>query len=230
MLVTPRPGVNRDNLLKALQSAHNDVLNLRGGGGPSTAHKRLLAYLEWTSNAVRMLGNQISSADLAYLVLTKRYELLLSGAGTLTGTEMEAQRVVNGLVSLELDQRVEAFDAAIKALQGQIKRWSGSAHLVVPDTSFYIQHQDKLEDADFASLIKLAWTDHPIHVLAPVVIVDELDRLRKVKTSTSDGAPGTRWECWIRYSRPPQAWLVFVPGRSARQVLKAWHVAKSPSS
>jgi rRNA-processing protein FCF1 len=179
MLVTPRPGVSRDNLLSTLRRVHNDAVNLRGGSGPSTAHKRLLAYLEWTSNTVRMLGNQVSSADLAHLVLTKRHELLLSGAGTLTGTEMEVQRVVNGLVSLELDQRVEAFDAAVKALDKQIKRWSAYASFVVPDSSFYIQHQDKLEDADFGPLLDV-WQS-PVAVLVPVVVVDELDRLKESK-------------------------------------------------
>jgi rRNA-processing protein FCF1 len=179
MLVTPRPGVNRDNLLAALQRVHNDVYNLRGGGGPSTAHKRLLSYLEWTSNTVRMLGNQVSNADLAYLVLTKRYELLLSGAGTLTGTEMEVQRVVNGLVSLELDQRVEAFEEAVKALQAQIARWSLNGEFVMPDTTVYIEHEQKLEASDFGPLIDM-WGS-PIRVLVPMVVVDELDRLKESK-------------------------------------------------
>ena len=115
MLITPRPGVSRSHLLETLQRVHTEVFNLRGGGGPGTAHKRLLAYLEWTSNAVRMLGYQVSDADLNSLVLTERYKLLLSGVGTMTSTEMEVQRVVNGLVSLELEERVAAFDAAIKA-------------------------------------------------------------------------------------------------------------------
>ena len=142
MLVTPRPGINWDNLLKSLQSVRTDAFSLRGGSGPTSAHKRLLVYLDWTSNAVRVLGNQISPADLAHLVVTKRYELLLAGAGTLSGTEMEVLRVVNGLVSLELDERVEAFDAAIKTLERQIKRWSAYGHYVVPDTSFYIEHKE----------------------------------------------------------------------------------------
>ncbi len=179
MLVTPRPGVNRDNLLKSLQSVHNEVFNLRAGSGPSTAYKRLLAYLEWTSNAVRMLGNQISSADLDRLVLTRRHELLLSGVGGMTSTEMEVQRVVNGLVSLELDQRVEAFDAAIKALDAQIGRWPAYGHFVVPDTSFYIEHDQKLKDADFGPLIDV-WQS-PVTVLMPIVIVDELDGLKQSK-------------------------------------------------
>jgi len=148
MLITPRPGVNRDNLLKALRSIHDEVFNV-WSSGPQGAYKRLLAYLEWTSNAVRMLSNQVTSTDLERLVLTKRYELILSGVGTMTGTEMEVQRVVNGLVSLELQQRVDAFDQAIKVLDAQIKRWSLSGMFVLPDTTVYIEHEKKLEEADF---------------------------------------------------------------------------------
>jgi rRNA-processing protein FCF1 len=181
MFITPRPGVNRDNLLKTLQSVHTDVFNLRGGGGPArTAHDRWLAYLEWTSNAVRMLGNQISESDLNRLVLTDRYRLLLGGAvGTLTGTEMQVQRTVNGLVSLELDERVTAFDAAIQALRSQILRWSGYGHYVVPDTSFYVHHPDKLEGIDPGALLGDPHADFV--VMVPMVIVDELDRLKETK-------------------------------------------------
>lgn len=178
MLVTPRPGVNRDNLLNSLRSVQTEVFNLRGGG-PQGHYKRLLAYLEWTSNAVRMLSNQISDADLRELVLTRRYELLLGGVGNMTGNEIEVQRAVNFLVSLELDQRVEAFDAAIKALQARITRWTQYSHFVVPDTSFYIKHPQKLEIADFGPLINV-WQS-PIHILVPMVVVDELDRLKEIK-------------------------------------------------
>lgn len=60
---------------------------LRGAGGPPDVHKRLLAYLGWTTFAVQMLANQVSDADLRALVLTRRYELLLSGVGTMRGSE-----------------------------------------------------------------------------------------------------------------------------------------------
>jgi hypothetical protein len=181
MLVTPRPGVNRENLLKSLQSVYTDAYNLRGGGGAArNTYERLLAYVEWTSAAVRMLGNQVSNSDLDSLVLTGRYRLLLAGlVGTMTSTEQPVQRVLNGLVSLELDERTEDFEAAIKALQDQIARWSGYGHYVVPDTSLYIHHKDKLEDADFGPLINV-WQSE-VTVLVPMVIVDELDRLKEAK-------------------------------------------------
>jgi hypothetical protein len=50
---------------------------------------------------------------------------------------------------------------------------------IVPDSSSYIQHPDKLEDADFGPLLNV-WRS-PITVLVPVVVVDELDRLKESK-------------------------------------------------
>jgi hypothetical protein len=179
MLVTPRPGVDRKYLLDTLRSVQGNVASLRGAGSSGSAHKRLLAYLEWANLAVRMLGNQISSGDLDRLVLTRRHELLLSGVGTMASPETGVQRVVNDLVALELDQRVEVFDAAIKALDAQITRWSSPLTLVVADSSFYVEHPQKLEAVDFAPLVGALQSD--LHLMVPIVVVDELDGLKQSK-------------------------------------------------
>ena len=175
MLVTPRPGISLDNLVENLQRIHTDAFNLRGGGGAQTAHKRLLAYLEWASDAARMLRNQVSESDVAALVLTRRYELLLSSSGTMASTAQE--RVVNDLVSLELDQRVADFEDAIKTLQSERDRWARSGALVVPDSSFYIRYPDKLENVDFRPLLSIR--EENVSVLIPIVVVDELDGLKQ---------------------------------------------------
>jgi rRNA-processing protein FCF1 len=182
MLVTPRPGTNRESLLNDLRTIKNETQSLCGG---TSAYTRLLDYLDWVGRTVRALGNQISIADLDRLVLTKRYEQLLAGVGTMTGTEIEVRRVVNGLVSLELAQRIEAFDQAVKALDAQIKRWSNPWNLVVLDTSFYIQHEQKLGDADIAPLVIAPQSD--VHVIVPIVVVDELDGLKQSKDSRVRG-------------------------------------------
>jgi predicted ribonuclease YlaK len=88
-------------------------------------------------------------------------------------------------VSAELDQRVTAFDEAIKALDQQIARWSMLAEFVVPDTSVYIGHPQKLEELDIAPLLPVRHED--IHVLVPIIIVDELDGLKQSKD------PAIRW-------------------------------------
>ena len=123
MLLTLRPGVGLDDLIQTLDSTRTEAFNLRGGGGAPTAHKRLLAYLEWAGRAARMLRGRISAKDLAAsLVLNRRYELLLASAGTLTSSDVEVQRLVNDLVSQELDQRVHDFDEAIKTLKAYKER------------------------------------------------------------------------------------------------------------
>src|SRR5487761_283333 len=183
MLITPRPGISLDNLIQSLGSVRTSASNRVSGVRP--AHKRLLAYLEWASEAARMLGYQISEADLASLVLNRRYELLLSSFGTMAGPEMEVQRVVNDLVTLELDERVKDFDEAIKALDSYRKRWVSGVDLVVLDTGFYIKHSKKLEEADIAAAAGTPGS--AVHVLVPMIVVDELDGLKRASPPTITG-------------------------------------------
>lgn len=148
MLITPRPGTDRRSLRTMLDQAHTAVSNLAGGGGNAqNAQDRVAAYLEWVNNTARQLGNQLSATDFDRLVLTRGYDRLLATAGTMTGTDIGTQRVLNGMVSLELSQRAEALSAVVEALQAQIERWSIPGRFVVADTSFYIEHENKLEEA-----------------------------------------------------------------------------------
>jgi hypothetical protein len=178
MFLTPRPGVSLDNLISSLQAVHTEAFNLRGGGAPA-AHQRLLAYLEWAARSARMLTYQLSEADVASLVLTRRYELLLSKAGTLTSGDNDVQRVVNGLVSLELDGLVEDLDKALKAARSYKERWTNVGNLVALDTSFYLVHPQELKDTDLAQLTAAVTPGWAMHVLVPLLVVDELDRLKR---------------------------------------------------
>lgn len=179
MLLTPRPGVGLDDLIQTLDSTRTEVFNLRGGGGAHTAHKRLLAYLEWAGRAARMFRGRISDKGLASLVFNRRYELLLASAGTLTSSDAGVQRVVNDLVSQELDQRVQDFDEAIKALKAYKERWRNVGDLLVLDTCFYVEHPAELPDADLAGLTAATTPGWAMHVLVPLLVVDELDRLKR---------------------------------------------------
>lgn len=182
MLVACLPGVNRENLRDTVRDLHTEVFNLRGASGGRDAYEGLLAYLQWASKAAQVLGNQITTTDIDRLVLTRRYELLLSGVGSLLGTVHVTEPLVNRLVSIELDQRIAAFDEALKALDQQIDRWSGPEEFVLPDTSVYIEHPQKLEELDFAPMIPVR--EEPIHVLVPIAVVDELDGLKQSKDRT----------------------------------------------
>ncbi len=174
MLVTCLPNTGRTHLSQTLRELHVKVSNLAGGVVGGNASQWLLVYLDWANEAVRALRLLVSSDDINRLVLTRRYELLLASAGNLAGTDQ--QRLLNGLVSVEIDHRMAAFADACAAVDEQIKLWTQLGVFVVADTTVYINHDQKLEELDFAPLIPVR--EQPIHVLVPIVVVDELDRLK----------------------------------------------------
>lgn len=184
MLVTPLPGVDREHLLQTLRELDTAVSNLYTAGSGS-AHDRLTAYLEWTTTAEQHLGNQITRADLDRLVFTPGYGRLLSVAGRLTSPDVPTQRALNGMVSMELRQRTDTFEAACRDLAA--RRWPGLATFIVADTSVYIESRDKLRDLDFTPLVDPDWPINPIWIFVPIAVVDELDGLKR------SGAAHVRW-------------------------------------
>ncbi|KJK34246.1 hypothetical protein UK15_37020 [Streptomyces variegatus] len=184
MLITPHPGADRRNIREALRNAHTAAINLAGAAGPETAFSRLMRYLNWITDTAGTLRHQISSKDIDRLLLTPRYQLLLSSCGTLAGSAQE--RLVNGLTNLEVTERIQAFEEALEALTVQIERWTGRELFVVADSSFYVQNPDRLSEVDLHQVLKLP-PDADIRLLFPIVVVDELDGLKE------SGKHRSRW-------------------------------------
>jgi rRNA-processing protein FCF1 len=116
-----------------------------------------------------MLRHHVSPEDLERLVLTKRSWLLQSMAGSVVGPPAI-------LVETEIDDRVTVLDEASRSLAEQINRWSRPGCFVVADTTVFCQ-ADKLEVLDFGEI--LASRHEPVHLLVPIVVVDELDGLKQ---------------------------------------------------
>lgn len=176
MLVRLLPGATPASVLEPLQRVVTDVGNL------STAHfadphARRDRYLTWANNSVAALRYIVAPTDLDRLILTPAFWHIHSltdmryGAEVLTiGTEIEARKTA--LTQLHAD------------LQAQADRWS-AVRIVVPDTTMFIHH-DKLREWDLAPLLKLA-EDEALHIVVPMVVVDELDRLKETSKKH------TRW-------------------------------------
>lgn len=173
MLITPRRGVDRKNIRHVLSGVHTTAMNLQRPYG--SAFEGLLTYLEWATESARMLRSQVSDRDLDRLVFTPRYKALLASCGTLAGTAQ--QRLVNGVVQLEVTERIEAFEAAVAALDAQIGRWARREVFVVADSSFYIQNAVKLADVDLHEVLAVPRWEF-VRLLFPIVVVDELDDLK----------------------------------------------------
>ncbi|MFD7615801.1 PIN domain-containing protein [Streptomyces sp. NPDC059802] len=184
MLITLAPGAHRDNAIDALRSVSAAAVRVRGSG-PHDAFARLTAYLGWSNDAARQLHNQISPADIDRLVLTRRHQALFDGFGHLAGTAQ--QGVVNGMVDLELAQRVADLKEAINVLEGQKAKWDGgTTAFLVPDTNFYIHHPAKLKEIDFTTTFP-DLGPREIRLVFPMAVVDELDNLKQSKDRQ------TRW-------------------------------------
>jgi hypothetical protein len=178
VLVTPPFGVPLAAVGQDLDRVMNELQNARA------ASDNPYAYLQWVSESARKLRGVISSADVERLLFTRRYELILAGmagAGDPAGL-----RVLDDLISLEFEDRWEEFYKARRDLDRVTKSWSRPGAFVVADTSVYIEHEDKLEVLDFAALAGAP--EEPVHLLLPIVVVDELDGL---KNRGADGR--TKW-------------------------------------
>ncbi|GAA3636868.1 PIN domain-containing protein [Streptomyces chitinivorans] len=175
MLITPRPGADRDTIRQHLRGVQLNAQNLRGSGYNS-AYDRLLRYLEWATDSADRLRHQISNRDIEHLVLTRRYQALLSSCGTLAGSAQ--QRLVNGLVDLELSERDRALEEAVTDLERVISRWDKREVFVIADTSFYIHAPSRLDTLDLVAVLGIFPSDS-IRLLFPMAVVDELDALKE---------------------------------------------------
>jgi len=170
--LTPLTGGTRKSLIEALRRVQNDAANRRSG----QASDRLAAYQQWANNAARQLSYLLRPADLDRLVLTRRY-WLLQRLPAAQGQDFYSP------VDLELEERTNDLEQAIRDLTEQDARWSAPGHVLVADTNFFLHASQRLGDADLALAIN-AHAD-PLHLVIPIVVVDELDALKRTgKTGT----------------------------------------------
>jgi hypothetical protein len=184
MLVTPLPGAALDNVETVLRQVHADAMNARGARSGPGAASPTTAYLAWANNSVRLLRGQIRGADINRLVLSPRYWLLQAHQDP-AGTD-PAGGTLRALVDLELEERIDALDEAVRAFGEQRHRWGRPGMFVVADTSAYIEAEHKLENLDLAELIGVR--EEPLHLLIPILVVDELNGQKRRGNS-----PQRRW-------------------------------------
>jgi hypothetical protein len=151
---------------------------------PSIDNQGLARLTLMRSAALDALQTRVSPRDIDRLVLTRRYELLLSTTGDTDINEARAS-AVNGLYTSELDARAHDFAEAYESLEREPTRWVQPGALVVLDTSVYLTHPEKVEQRDLAPHLRVR--EEPIRIIVPIVVVDELDNLKQ------QGRDTTRW-------------------------------------
>jgi PIN domain-containing protein len=187
MVVTCVPGVRGVDVRDALQRVLNDLVNLGSGPGPrENSLEWVAAYLSWASDSAQRLRHLISADTIDELVLTRRYELVLGSLGAAGFSQL--RRVFNGLLATEIDHRVSALTSAVEWLDARLRTWSSVDVFVAVDTSFICNAEKPLEKIDFAELLDVR--EKHIPVGAPMVVVDELDRLKEHRSRDRDNV---RW-------------------------------------
>ncbi|MFD9428090.1 MULTISPECIES: PIN domain-containing protein [unclassified Streptomyces] len=176
MIITPIPGARLELVHNLLQSAHTAAQNL---SNYNTPEEHLLNYLTWATEQSRLFESQVRTKDVETLFFTPVYWALLNGAGHLGGRL--APKVSNQLIDQEVRQRLAVLNRAVDAVRDTIHTWTERTSTLVLDTSFFIQHEEQLEDVDFSAL---ADQDGGIRLAVPMTVVDELDRLKESKASS----------------------------------------------
>ncbi|MFJ5610623.1 PIN domain-containing protein [Streptomyces sp. NPDC093221] len=125
---------------------------------------------------MRLLRGQISPRDIDSLILTPAYATLLTGVAS----PGQAERIGNKLVDLEVADRIDALNKAVRDLEERLSRWRDDITYVLPDSSFYLEHPDRVDAIDFHDLLS-ASESRPVIVLFPMAVIDELDRLKETK-------------------------------------------------
>lgn len=110
----------------------------------------------------------LSAADIDRLLLTRRYWAIQGspngGSASVVGTE--------------IDDREAELTETVRWVEDRQRKWQHSAgRLVVADSGFFCNHEHKLRDIPFADILNLR--DEPVRLILPILVLDELDRLKQ---------------------------------------------------
>lgn len=195
------PGFAAKDLDSALEQASYGAENVLGrGGSPGDV---LRAYKQWSNEQIRQLSQRLTSKSLDALITTPRHWALQA---------LDPGSYGDGLwelVQLEIESAKRSLESARRDIATRRNLWSTEAgssvgSVVILDTNVLLHHFSDLPQIDWSGAM-FDSSHHPIVLGVPLVVVEELDRLKSASNSQKMTVAG-----------------IEQPTRSlARQVLKA---------
>lgn len=177
-MVQLRPDTTAHAAIRALSRASDTAPEvLREAAGPGGALKR---YRAWAVGHIRAFRAHFTPRSIEQLLITDRHKLLLSLDASTYGD-------VGELIQLELDERVDDIEVAIRQLEAEIQRWSvwGSGEEgslkhagVVLDTNVVLEHASVIAEIDWHGLAG-ARAASTVILGIPLRVVEELDVLKR---------------------------------------------------
>lgn len=203
-----------ETVKSALRELLIEVENLRTEAAFGNYYDHFTRYMNWRVDSIRKLERLVSSGSISHLILDNPLELRVGDAGP--GGDIRHLRT---MVDFDRSRRTEALQTAIEWLEKVERTWSGDSPLILPDTSFYLTYPEKLEAIDFDDV--LGERTPTLRLVVPMVVVDELDNLKRSKESK------VRWRAAYTlavldhvYTGPNQlSWLSRGPGSRADVVV-----------
>jgi len=133
------------------------------------------AYVLWATRTEGQLRTILSTRDASAFFDGPRHRDICS---------MTPGSQLLPMIRAEIEAHSDRFGGLANELDLARRLFEGAGTCLVPDTSFYIEHGEKIELVDFHIL---AQDLGPVRVLVPMIVVDELDGLKKGASSK------TRW-------------------------------------
>lgn len=170
-----RQSATIDNAIQVLRTLEaNSRMEAQPAGGPQSDQRE--TYVRWAGRAEQYLGSVLPREGVDKLFDSQRHRDICS---------MPMGSQITMLISAEVDRICAALSALADDFERARALFSQRGVYVVPDTSFYIEHPDKIRDVDWRPLLTIR--EEPVHVVVPILVIDELDGLKR------SGDRNTRW-------------------------------------
>jgi len=171
-----RPSANLDQAIALLRELATNCYNDAQPVGASQVSANQRAYVQWATTTEGRLRTILSTGDAAAFFDGPRHRDICT---------MTAGGQLLPMINAEVNAYSDRLRTLVDELDLTRRLFGGAGTCLVPDTSFYIEHGQKIEDIDFHDLAQ--WSG-PVKVLIPMIVVDELDGLKQRGAS-----PKAKW-------------------------------------
>lgn len=173
--VSFRPGTKIDQVVDTLTRQAAEAGNGQSFSAGNSTTDQLNHYFRWAEAAEPQLANVLALPDARALVRTETYWVLRTASP-------DTVRLTT-LINDEYQARQKALEQLAAELRKQCKRWAdGAAPLVVPDTNMFLDKDESIEQVDWAVPVG---SSIDVRVVVPLVVIHELDRLKRQGNSTT---------------------------------------------
>ncbi len=165
-----RPGVNIDEVIHDLRTIGTNAYGQAMPVGPPNPVDRQAAYVKWATAAERGLRSVLPQSEITKLFSGARHRDICS---------MTPGAQILPMISAEVDDQTVRFENLASEFERARSLFKGPDLCVLPDSSFYIEHPEQLEKVNIHELAKRQGS---VRVLVPMVVIDELDGLKRASS------------------------------------------------